>query len=159
MSLSQSPGVCAIPRIMLLATLAGCCTNWINTHSFRASSLAEQIPAYERAVREHCIPRENRGLLISGMANHGKEAATAMIALLQHPVADFPQEDAIDVLEAVYRRGIDLRDPETLQLLTTIGATSSNRFVRARAKSALSLMRTYAPGELQPPEINGHPIH
>jgi hypothetical protein len=82
MSISQSPGVCAIHRIMLLATLAGCCTHWIDTRAFRASSLAEQIPEFERARREHCIPRENFGLLITGMASHGREAAAAMIEFL-----------------------------------------------------------------------------
>jgi len=50
-------------------------------------------------------------------------------------------------------------DPETLRLLSSIEAASFDRGVRARAKDALRRMRTYASGELQPPEINGHPIH
>ena len=149
----------AIHPLTLLIALAGCCTNWADIDTFRASSLAVQIGEFERASREHCIRREGRGLFISAMADHERESATAMIELLKHPVAGFPPEDAIDVLEGVYSRGIDLRDPETLRLLSSIEATSSDRFVRARAKDALWRMRTYAPGELQPPEINGHPIH
>lgn len=148
----------AIHRIMLLTTLAGCCTHWIDIHTFRASSLAEQIPEFERALREHCIPRESFGLLITGMASHGREAATAMIQLLKNPAGGFPPQDAIEVLDALYARGVDLRDPETLRLLSSIEATSSHWYVRARAKDALWRMRTYAPGELQPPEINGRRI-
>lgn len=147
-------------QITFLITLAGCCTTHsIDVEAFSASPLAAQMREYERARLEHCIPHENRGILISEMGNHGKEAATAMIEILKHPVVGFPPEDAIDVLESVYRLGIDLRDPETLRLLSSIEANSSDRFVRARAKDALWRMRTYAPGELQPPEINGHPIH
>jgi len=149
----------AINPITLMITLAACCTNWADIRAFSVSSLDEQIREFERASREHCIRREGRGLFISAMADHEKEAATAMIELLKHPDGGFPPEDAIDVLEGVYSRGIDLRDPETLRLLSSIEATSSDRFVRARAKDALWRMRTYAPGELQPPEINGHPIH
>jgi len=144
---------------MFLATLAGCCTHWIDVNTFRATSLSEQIPEFERARREHCIPRESFGLLITGMARHGREAAAAMIEILKHPTLGFPPEDAIEVLDAVYSQGVDLRDSETLRLLSSIEATSSNRFVRTRAKDLLWRMRTYAPGELQPPEINGHPIH
>jgi hypothetical protein len=149
----------AIHRIMLLATLAGCCTHWIDINAFRASSLAEQIPEFERARREHCIPRESFGLLITGMASHGREAATEMIELLKHPAPGFLPQDAIEVLDALYSQGVDLRDPETVHLLSSIEATSSHWYVRARAKDLLWRMRTYAPGELQPPEINGHPIH
>ena len=147
----------ALHQITLLITLLGCCTTHsIDIETFSASPLAAQIREYERARREHCIPHENRGILISEMGNHGEEAAAAMIEILKHPAAGFPPEDAIDVLESVYRLGIDLRDPETLHLLSGIEATSSDWFVRARAKDALWLMRTYAPGELQPPEIH-HP--
>jgi len=148
----------ALHPITLLIALAGCSTNWAEIETFSTSSLAAQIREFERASREHCIRREGRGQFISAMAHHEKEAAAAMIELLKHPVADFPPEDAIDVLEGVYSRGIDLRDPETLRLLSSIAATSSDRGVRARAKDALWRMRTYTPGERQPPEINGHPI-
>jgi hypothetical protein len=145
--------------IILLAPLAGCCSHWVDIRAFRASSLAEQIPEFERAYREHCIPRESLGLLITGMASHGMEAAAAMIEILKNPNSGFPQGDAIEVLEALYEQGIDLRDPETLRLLSSIETTSPSRVVRARAKDALWRMRTYAPGELQRPEIDGHPIH
>jgi hypothetical protein len=149
----------ALHQITLLITLVGCCaTHSIDIETFSASPLAAQIREYERARREHCVPHENRGILISEMGNHGKEAATAMCEILKHPSVGFPPEDAIDVLESVYRLGIDLRDPETLHLLSSIEATSSDWFVRARAKDALWRMRTYAPGELQPPEINGRRI-
>jgi hypothetical protein len=148
----------ALHRIILLVTLAGCCTNRINIHVFRTSSLADQIREFVRASREHCIPGENFGPLISGMASHGRESATAMIEILKRPASGFAPEVAIDVLESVYRRGIDLRDPETLRLLSSIEATSPDRSVRARAKDLLWRMRTYAPGELQPPEINGRRI-
>ena len=149
----------AIHLTLLLVSLTGCCTHWIDNETFSVSSLAEQVPEYERGVRERCIRREGKGILISAMASHGMEAATTMVEILKHPVLGFPPEDAIDVLESVYAQGIDVRDPETLRLLSTIENTSSDRFVRARAKDALRRMRTYAPGELQPPEINGHPIH
>jgi hypothetical protein len=125
----------AIHPITLLITLAGCCTNWADIGTFSTSSLAAQIRDYERASREHCIRREGRGLFISAVADHERESATAMIELLKHPVAGFPPEDAIDVLEGVYSRGIDLRDPETLRLLSSIEATpigSSARGPRTR---------------------------
>jgi hypothetical protein len=146
----------AIPRIVLLATLAGCCSHWIDNETFSAIPLAAQIRDFERGNREHCIRREGKGILIVEMANHGRESATAMIAILKHPVPGFPPRDAIEVLELVYAEGIDLRDPETLSLLASIEATSADRSVRAMAKDALWRMRTYAPGEFQPPEIKHH---
>jgi hypothetical protein len=137
--------------IVLLISLAGCCTHWINFNSFSELTLVEQISEFERGIREHCIRRPGKGILIVDMANHGIDSVTAMTALLKYPVRDFPPEDAIDVLESVYAAGIDIRQHECAALLSNLANTASDRIVRERAQDALWRMRTYAPGELQRP--------
>jgi hypothetical protein len=141
-------------QVLALTILTGCCSNWVDIDTFDERPLNQQIPEYERGMREHCIRRESQGLLIVGMASHGVEAATAMSAILEHPSPDFPPEDAIDVIEGVHAGGTDLRNDDSLRVLARIADTASDPFVRSRAKDTLERIRTHAPGELlRPPQL------
>lgn len=128
-------------------TLGGCCTNWVDSDTFGASPLPEQIREYERGIREHCIRREMGGLTLD-MARHGLDSANAMIELIRHPSPDFPLEDAVDILEWVHALGTDLRHHESMQVLENLATTASDPRVRAKAKETFELIKSHNPGEV-----------
>jgi hypothetical protein len=146
----------SVAGIALLATLSGCCSHWVDIETFRQSPLQQQIREYERGLRERCIPREGKGLLVAAIAGHGLESAEAMTELLRHPSPLFPLEDAVEVLELVHIGGTDLRNHESMRALATLADTASSPEVRARAKEAFEAIQTHKPGELlRRPRISG----
>ncbi len=123
----------AVWACLLLA--ASCCSAPIDPVGFSQACIAEKLKELEGANAKGCL--EYKAGFFNLLAEHGLEAAQAMVPYLQIRRREFPPEDALTVVLYVSLKGTDVRGTEAALAVQELADRSDSASLRSEARQVL----------------------